>query len=108
MHGQDTYGDSKYKHLQKTLECRKIARLQYLPSEDSAMMDARLVAVEPLPEEVKIGKTIIPVPRVEDMDEQQRYIFKKFSRITWIIRQVNTAVECSGCYHGQGRYNKAG
>ena len=66
----------KSKHLQRTLDRRKIARLQYLPSEDSAMMDAILVAVDPLPEEVKIGKIIIPVTRVEDMNEQQRNIFK--------------------------------
>ena len=66
----------KSKHMQRTLERRKTARLQYLPSEDGAIMDAILVAVKPLPKEVKIGKIIIPVPRAEDMDEQQRNIFK--------------------------------
>ena len=66
----------KSKYQQRTLERRKISRLQYLPSEDIAMMDAILVAMEPLPEEVKIGKAVIPVTLVEDTDEQQKNIFK--------------------------------
>ena len=64
------------KDFKKFLEKYKIARVQYIPSEEEELVDAILVAVAPLPQRLKFGKGVIPTTQAENMNEQQRQIFK--------------------------------
>ena len=71
----------KSKHLSKYLENHKIVRIQYLPAEESAQLDVVVVAVAPLPENLKLRERQIPVTKAKDMNEDQRQIpiFKNIS-----------------------------
>ena len=66
----------KSKDLTKALEKQKVARIQYLPTENSDISDAVIVAVTPLAGGLKIGKSEIPVTNIEEMTEEQRRVFQ--------------------------------
>ena len=50
--------------------------MQCIPSEEKDLVDEVLVAVAPLHKRLEFGKGVIPTTQVENMNEQQRQIFK--------------------------------
>ena len=66
----------KSKNLQKSLEKYRIARMQYLPEENSRETDALVVAVAPLPNQLKMMGSVVPITSVDNVNEDQRVILR--------------------------------
>lgn len=59
-----------------SLDKYRISRVQYIPSDDSNLLDATLVRVAPLPQQFKFKKSVIPITRAEEITPEQKETFK--------------------------------
>ena len=64
------------KNFGNYLEKNKIARVQYLATEDHTHIDAIIVTVTQLPKYLKFKEQQIPITKAEEMIQEQRLIFK--------------------------------
>ena len=65
-------------NFSKYLEKNKIARVQYLPTKDHTHVNASIVTVTQLPKYLQFKEQQIPITKTEEMNEEQRLIFKNF------------------------------
>ena len=70
------------KDIMETLEKYNIARNPYLPSIEEGEVDALIVAVKPLPNQIQVGGQNVQITNAEEMNEEPKQLFKELS-IIW-------------------------
>ena len=58
------------------MEKYKIARMQYLPEESDGEADALIVAITPLPNQLKMMRMVVSMTSVDEINAEQKAIVK--------------------------------